>query len=172
MFFLTVSKVIDADVYRSDFVLFQVGCPVLALEVLSKIPRVSKKCSSSALSKASSKVNVNANQPLENGTQGGMDWSTSAASSHAWGANESSGGLDWSQLAVKVKEDELKLDWEEDKDADDIEDDDGLTMKKAEPENKAGEGPKLQKEDSQVKTTKRPMQGDRGTMTGKLKCST
>ncbi|XP_011486738.1 dmX-like protein 2 isoform X5 [Oryzias latipes] len=131
---------------------FKVGCPVLALEVLSKIPRVSKKCSSSALSKASSKVNVNANQPLENGTQGGMDWSTSAASSHAWGANESSGGLDWSQLAVKVKEDELKLDWEEDKDADDIEDDDGLTMKKAEPENKAGEGPKLQKEDSQAES--------------------
>uniref|UniRef100_H2LCH0 Dmx-like 2 n=1 Tax=Oryzias latipes TaxID=8090 RepID=H2LCH0_ORYLA len=100
---------------------FKVGCPVLALEVLSKIPRVSKKCSSSALSKASSKVN-------------------------------SSGGLDWSQLAVKVKEDELKLDWEEDKDADDIEDDDGLTMKKAEPENKAGEGPKLQKEDSQAES--------------------
>uniref|UniRef100_A0AAQ5YS59 RAVE complex protein Rav1 C-terminal domain-containing protein n=1 Tax=Amphiprion ocellaris TaxID=80972 RepID=A0AAQ5YS59_AMPOC len=101
---------------------FKVGCPVLALEVLSKIPKVSKKSGSSPLSKASSKANLNANQPLENGTQGGLDW-----------GNDSSGGLDWSQPVVKMEEDELKLDWGDDKDNDeDEEDDDGLTMKKPE----------------------------------------
>uniref|UniRef100_A0AAQ5XEQ4 RAVE complex protein Rav1 C-terminal domain-containing protein n=1 Tax=Amphiprion ocellaris TaxID=80972 RepID=A0AAQ5XEQ4_AMPOC len=120
---------------------FKVGCPVLALEVLSKIPKVSKKSGSSPLSKASSKANLNANQPLENGTQGGLDW-----------GNDSSGGLDWSQPVVKMEEDELKLDWGDDKDNDeDEEDDDGLTMKKPEIETIASEngGPKLQREDSQ-----------------------
>uniref|UniRef100_A0A4W6CGB3 Dmx-like 2 n=1 Tax=Lates calcarifer TaxID=8187 RepID=A0A4W6CGB3_LATCA len=130
---------------------FKVGCPVLALEVLSKIPKVTKKSGSSPLSKASSKVNVNSTQPLENGTQGGVDWGSPAAP--AWGGNDSVGGLDWSQPVVKVEEDELKLDWGEDKDDDDDDDDDdGLTMKKAEPGPDGGSesgGPKLQRADSQ-----------------------
>uniref|UniRef100_A0A4W6C780 Dmx-like 2 n=1 Tax=Lates calcarifer TaxID=8187 RepID=A0A4W6C780_LATCA len=131
---------------------FKVGCPVLALEVLSKIPKVTKKSGSSPLSKASSKVNVNSTQPLENGTQGGVDWGSPAAP--AWGGNDSVGGLDWSQPVVKVEEDELKLDWGEDKDDDDDDDDDdGLTMKKAEPGPDGGSesgGPKLQRGESEV----------------------
>lgn len=123
------------------------GCPVLALEVLSKIPKVTKKSGSSPLSKASSKANLNSSQPLENGTQG--DWGSPAAPAHAWGGNESAGGLDWSQPLVKLDDDELKLDWEADKDDDeDEDDDDGLTMKKPEAETKADS--KLQREDSQV----------------------
>uniref|UniRef100_A0A3B4XDR1 Dmx-like 2 n=1 Tax=Seriola lalandi dorsalis TaxID=1841481 RepID=A0A3B4XDR1_SERLL len=119
---------------------FKVGCPVLALEVLSKIPKVTKKSGSSPLSKASSKANLNSTQPLENGTQGSVDWGTPAAP--AWGGNDSVGGLDWSQPLVKVEEDELKLDWEDDKeeDEDEDDDDDGLTMKKPEPETKADGG--------------------------------
>ncbi|XP_042251001.1 dmX-like protein 2 isoform X5 [Thunnus maccoyii] len=133
---------------------FKVGCPVLALEVLSKIPKVTKKSGSSPLSKASSKANLNSTQPLENGTQGGMDWVSPAAPTIAWGGNDSMGGLDWSQPMVKVEEDELKLDWGEDKEEDEDEDDDGLTMKKPEAETKAdggseSGGPKLQREDSQ-----------------------
>ncbi|XP_008287676.1 dmX-like protein 2 isoform X3 [Stegastes partitus] len=131
---------------------FKVGCPVLALEVLSKIPKVSKKSGSSPLSKASSKANLNTNQPLENGTQGGLDWGSPAPPTHAWGGNDSVGGLDWSQPVVKVEEDELNLDWGEDKEDDeDEDDDDGLTMKKPEIETKGSEkgGPKLQREDSQ-----------------------
>uniref|UniRef100_A0AAQ5XXK0 RAVE complex protein Rav1 C-terminal domain-containing protein n=1 Tax=Amphiprion ocellaris TaxID=80972 RepID=A0AAQ5XXK0_AMPOC len=90
---------------------FKVGCPVLALEVLSKIPKVSKK---------------------------------SAPPSLAWGGNDSSGGLDWSQPVVKMEEDELKLDWGDDKDNDeDEEDDDGLTMKKPEIETIASENDKI-----------------------------
>ncbi|XP_056227189.1 dmX-like protein 2 isoform X3 [Seriola aureovittata] len=132
---------------------FKVGCPVLALEVLSKIPKVTKKSGSSPLSKASSKANLNSTQPLENGTQGSVDWGTPAAP--AWGGNDSVGGLDWSQPLVKVEDDELKLDWEDDKeeDEDEDDDDDGLTMKKPEPETKADGGgtggAKLQRADSQ-----------------------
>ncbi|XP_030269083.1 dmX-like protein 2 isoform X6 [Sparus aurata] len=132
---------------------FKVGCPVLALEVLSKIPKVTKKSGSSPLSKASSKANLNSSQPLENGTQGGLDWGSTAAP--AWGGNDSAGGLDWSQPLVKVEEEGLKLDWGEDKDDDEDEDDDGgLTMKKPETETKAdggteGGGAKLQRENSQ-----------------------
>lgn len=132
------------------------GCPVLALEVLSKIPKITKKSGSSPLSKASSKANLNSSQPLENGTQGGVDWGSPAPPAPAWGVSDSVGGLDWSQPLVKVEEDELKLDWGDDKDDDeDEDDDDGLTMKKPETETIADggsgkSGAKLQRENSQV----------------------
>uniref|UniRef100_G3PWX1 Dmx-like 2 n=1 Tax=Gasterosteus aculeatus TaxID=69293 RepID=G3PWX1_GASAC len=134
---------------------FKVGCPVLALEVLSKIPKVTKKSSSLPLRKASSKGNVSSNKLLENGTQGGVEWGAPAAPVHAWGANDSVGGLDWSQPLVKVEEDELKLDWDQDKEDDDEEEEeDGLTMKKPEAETKVEGGSesddsKLKKEESQ-----------------------
>ncbi|XP_033181830.1 LOW QUALITY PROTEIN: dmX-like protein 2 [Anabas testudineus] len=134
---------------------FKVGCPVLALEVLSKIPKVTKKSGSSPLSKASSKANLNSSQPLENGTQGGMDWGSTAGPVHAWGGSDSVGGLDWSQPVVKVEDDELQLDWGDDKDQDedeDEDDDDGLTMKKPESKEDGGsdsDGSKLQRDDSQ-----------------------
>uniref|UniRef100_A0A8D3DLP2 Dmx-like 2 n=1 Tax=Scophthalmus maximus TaxID=52904 RepID=A0A8D3DLP2_SCOMX len=105
---------------------FKVGCPVLALEVLSKIPKVTKKCT---------------------------------PPSQTWGGNDGGGGLDWSQPVVKVEEDDLKLDWGDDKEhdedeEDDDDDDDGLTMKKPEPDNKTDGGsgiggPGLQRVESQ-----------------------
>nr|XP_054588314.1 dmX-like protein 2 isoform X3 [Nothobranchius furzeri] len=132
---------------------FKVGCPVLALEVLSKIPKVSKKCGSSPLSKASSKANVNSSQPLENGTRGEVDWGSAAAKTHSWGGNDGGGALDWSQPAVKLEEDELKLDWGDDKgdeeDDDEEGDGEGLTMKKPDPETKVDSDSKHQKDDSQ-----------------------
>uniref|UniRef100_A0A8K9X5Z2 Dmx-like 2 n=1 Tax=Oncorhynchus mykiss TaxID=8022 RepID=A0A8K9X5Z2_ONCMY len=105
---------------------FKVGCPVLALEVLSKIPKVTKKTvSSSPLSKGSSMANVSSSLPLENGNQGALDWSSAT--------------LDWSQPLVKVEDDGLQLDWGDDKnDEDDT--DGGLTMKKTDVETKADEG--------------------------------
>ncbi|XP_060890276.1 dmX-like protein 2 isoform X4 [Labrus mixtus] len=138
---------------------FKVGCPVLALEVLSKIPKVTKKSSSSPTSKASSKANLTSSQPVENGTQGSVDWGFPSAPAPAWGGNDSAGGLDWSQPLVKVEDDGLKLDWEDDKDEDSEEeedDDGGLTMKKPEAETKDGGtesgGDKLQRENSQCES--------------------
>ncbi|XP_053355875.1 dmX-like protein 2 isoform X3 [Clarias gariepinus] len=87
---------------------FKVGCPVLALEVLSKIPKVTKK--SSSLSNGASTANVgDAQNPAR------------------------ASDLDWSQPLVKSEDDELKLDWgddDEDEDEDDEEEDKkGLMMK-------------------------------------------
>lgn len=66
---------------------FKVGCPVLALEVLSKIPKVTKKASS--LSKGSSHANISAQQ--ENGGQAtDLDWGTPAPT-QAWGSGTSTG---------------------------------------------------------------------------------
>ncbi|XP_052387583.1 dmX-like protein 2 isoform X5 [Carassius gibelio] len=107
---------------------FKVGCPLLALEVLSKIPKVTKKASS--LSKGSSVANVSAPQPKENGGK---------ASDLAWGA-ESSAGLDWSQPMVKMEDEGLQLDWGYDKEEDEDEEG-GLTMKKPEVEDEEAKKP-------------------------------
>ncbi|KAA0714569.1 DmX-like protein 2 [Triplophysa tibetana] len=105
---------------------FKVGCPLLALEVLSKIPNVTKKVSS--LSKGSSVANVSGGQPQENGSKP----ADADLSAPAWGA-ESSAGLDWSQPLVKLEDDGLQLDWGIHKE-DDEDEEDGLTMKKPEEE--------------------------------------
>ncbi|KAK0144417.1 DmX-like protein 2 [Merluccius polli] len=132
---------------------FKVGCPVLALEVLSKIPKVTKKSGSSPLSKGSSVANVSTSQPVENGTQGAMDWGAPGGPAPAWGANDNAGGLDWSQPLVQIEDDGLQLDWGADKDEDDEDDDEdnegGLTMKKPEVETKAEPISQTLKEDSQ-----------------------
>jgi len=135
---------------------FQVGCPVLALEVLSKIPKVTKKSGSSPLSKGSSVANVSSSlQPVENGTQGAMDWGAPSTPAPARGASDSTGGLNWSQPLVQIENEGLQLDWGADKNEDDDEDEDeegGLTMKKPEVETKAEPISDSQtlKEDSQV----------------------
>ena len=157
-----------ADVAALSCVL-QVGCPVLALEVLSKIPKVTKKSGSAPLSKGSSVANARAGsaQPVENGTlaaAAGMDWGFPSEPTPtwgfpseptpAWGATDSAGGLDWSQPLVQIEDDGLQLDWGKDKDEDedeeeDEEDDGGLTMKK--PETKAEPVSQTLKEEAQVR---------------------
>lgn len=107
------------------------------------------------MSKASSKINLNSSKPLENGTLGGIDWGPSAAPTHSWGGNDSGAGFDWSQPVNKAEDDELKLDWGDDKDEDDEDDDgngDGLIMKTTEMKDGGSEsgGAKLQRENSQV----------------------
>ncbi|KAL2088919.1 hypothetical protein ACEWY4_015818 [Coilia grayii] len=112
---------------------FKVGCPVLALEVLSKIPKVTRKAGSS-MSKGSSLANVSSAgaQPQENGGRAtDLDW----GSAPAWGSSgtsalQTSADLDWSQPLTKADDDGLKLDWGEDDEDED--DDGGLTMKKPE----------------------------------------
>uniref|UniRef100_A0A671R3E2 DmX-like protein 2 n=1 Tax=Sinocyclocheilus anshuiensis TaxID=1608454 RepID=A0A671R3E2_9TELE len=127
---------------------FKVGCPLLALEVLSKIPKVTKKAS--YLSKGSSVANVSAPQPQENGGKASdLDWGAPGIPSQAWGA-ASSTGLDWSQPMVKMEDEGLQLDWGFDKEEDEDEEG-GLTMKKPEVEDeeakKPSESAALQRED-------------------------
>eukprot|EP00062_Callorhinchus_milii_P002238 gi/632938237/ref/XP_007904230.1/ PREDICTED: dmX-like protein 2 isoform X2 [Callorhinchus milii] len=137
---------------------FKVGCPVLALEVLSKIPKVMKMFETDTLDLTSQApngaVSVNEAKHEEKAVDIGWPQTASGTSALDW-TTSSSDTLDWGQSVIKVAEEPLKLDWEEDKD--ESEEDDGLIMKDSEIEEKA-EGKKkpetpgvsqtLQKEDS------------------------
>jgi len=129
-----------------------VGCPVLALEVLSKIPKVTKKKKKKKKKKSRSSSTLSSAQTLENG---GVEWGGGAGG--GGGGAGGGGGLDWSQPLVQLEDEELKLDWEQDKEEE--EEEDGLTMKK--PDTRADGGPEgggdpdLQRDDSQVETTPR-----------------
>ncbi|XP_011784010.1 PREDICTED: dmX-like protein 2 isoform X3 [Colobus angolensis palliatus] len=107
---------------------FKVGCPVLALEVLSKIPKVTKTSALSAKKDQpdfiSHKIDdvPSQSRALSDGSgSSGIDWS-----------NVTSSQYDWSQPVVKVDEEPLNLDWGEDHDSaldEEEEDAVGLVMK-------------------------------------------
>ncbi|XP_043932298.1 dmX-like protein 2 [Protopterus annectens] len=127
---------------------FKVGCPVLALEVLSKIPKVTKSkmpSEQSMYTKDSSVINhISPPQRVENGLEyNGLDWSQNIASANDFGLT-SNFSVDWSQVSVTLNDEPLKLDWEDDAGGltDEEEDDVGLTMKEAISEEKG----KVQKE--------------------------
>nr|XP_025046516.1 dmX-like protein 2 isoform X1 [Pelodiscus sinensis] len=113
---------------------FKVGCPVLALEVLSKIPKISKKSSIStkkdqASSSPTRKTGIN-HAVSDDADSKNIDWSKPfSVSSALESSTGSSAQFDWSQPAVKLDEESLTLDWGEDKDVSEEEEDDGLTMK-------------------------------------------
>ncbi|XP_069480909.1 dmX-like protein 2 isoform X2 [Ambystoma mexicanum] len=85
---------------------FKVGCPVLALEVLSKIPKISKK------EESSDKNGLNPSSTKQNGIMA-----------------DSAVDFDWSQPLVTVDDSHLQLDWGEDQDAENESEDDALVMK-------------------------------------------
>nr|XP_027781762.1 dmX-like protein 2 isoform X6 [Marmota flaviventris] len=106
---------------------FKVGCPVLALEVLSKIPKVTKMSALPAkkdppdfVSKKMGDVSAESKTMSNGNGSSGTDWS-----------NITSAQFDWSQPIVKVDEEPLTLDWGEDHDSALEEDEDavGLVMK-------------------------------------------
>ncbi|XP_055135111.1 dmX-like protein 2 isoform X12 [Symphalangus syndactylus] len=89
---------------------FKVGCPVLALEVLSKIPKVTKTSALSAkkdqpdfISHKMDDVPSHSKALSDGNGSSGIEWS-----------NVTSSQYDWSQPIVKVDEEPLKLDWGED----------------------------------------------------------
>uniref|UniRef100_A0A452UYQ3 Dmx like 2 n=1 Tax=Ursus maritimus TaxID=29073 RepID=A0A452UYQ3_URSMA len=108
---------------------FKVGCPVLALEVLSKIPKVtkisalpSKKGQPDSIPKKTDDLpSESKTVSLDNGSSS-IDWS-----------HVTSSQFDWSQPIVKVDEEPLTLDWGEEHDSalEEEEEDDavGLIMK-------------------------------------------
>uniref|UniRef100_A0A8C5KRS5 Dmx-like 2 n=1 Tax=Jaculus jaculus TaxID=51337 RepID=A0A8C5KRS5_JACJA len=105
---------------------FKVGCPVLALEVLSKIPKVTKISSLPAKKDQPDFISIRVGSgPSQSETQShgngssGTDWSTVTSSQ-----------FDWSQPIITVDEEPLNLDWGEDHDSALEENDmDGLVMK-------------------------------------------
>lgn len=124
---------------------FKVGCPVLALEVLSKIPKVRKKSTVDAEKESPStptQAGVSDSKALRDGAgSGDTDWSKPISTSFALeNTVESSAQFDWSQPAVKFDDEPLTLDWGEDKNESDEEDKDvGIMMKNSKSDLKSGE---------------------------------
>uniref|UniRef100_A0A8C9FKM5 RAVE complex protein Rav1 C-terminal domain-containing protein n=1 Tax=Pavo cristatus TaxID=9049 RepID=A0A8C9FKM5_PAVCR len=124
---------------------FKVGCPVLALEVLSKIPKVRKKSALATEKDASSppmQAGVSDSKALRDGAgSGDVDWSKPVSASFALeDTAESSAQFDWSQPAVKFDDEPLTLDWGEDKNESDEEDKDvGIIMKNSKSASKSEE---------------------------------
>ena len=124
---------------------FKVGCPVLALEVLSKIPKVRKKSTVPAEKDSSSppiQPGVSDSKALRDGAgSSDIDWSKPISTTFALeNTVESSAQFDWSQPAVKFDDEPLTLDWGEDKNGSDEEDKDvGIMMKKSKSDFENGE---------------------------------
>ncbi|XP_062357745.1 dmX-like protein 2 isoform X7 [Cinclus cinclus] len=116
---------------------FKVGCPVLALEVLSKIPKIRKKSTVAGEKDSSSpsiQADVSDSKALHDSAgSGDIDWSKPISTSFALeSTGESAAQFDWSQPAVKFDDEPLTLDWGEDKNGSDEEDKDvGIMMKKS-----------------------------------------
>lgn len=114
---------------------FKVGCPVLALEVLSKIPKVTKISSLTAKKDQLDSVSGR----MENGPSESKPVSRSDGGSGAdWSAVTSS-QFDWSQPMVTVDEEPLRLDWGDDHDGALEEDDGGGLVMKTTDAKKAGQ---------------------------------
>ncbi|XP_054243979.1 dmX-like protein 2 isoform X7 [Indicator indicator] len=123
---------------------FKVGCPVLALEVLSKIPKVRKKSTVVTEKDSSSpliQAGVSDSKALGDGAgSADIDWSKPISTSFALeNTVESSSQFDWSQPAVKFDDEPLTLDWGDDKNGSDEEDKDvGIMMKNSKSDSKNG----------------------------------
>ncbi|XP_063782145.1 dmX-like protein 2 isoform X1 [Pseudophryne corroboree] len=112
---------------------FKVGCPVLALEVLSKIPKLSKSMGidEDLLSLGSvgqdSLQSIDKPNNLEEGNESG--WSIPATTlTKPSQFEETVTDFDWGSPLVKIEDEPLQLDWGDDKGSDQ-EDDDGLVLK-------------------------------------------
>ncbi|XP_036136303.1 dmX-like protein 1 isoform X6 [Molossus molossus] len=121
------------------------GCPMLALEVLSKIPKVIKKtkrfCRTSSFLDTSK--DCSPTSPFKLGARedksSAIDWSQSLVNgfgSSSEGSSEkqsnSTLSFDWSQPSVVFQDDSLELKWDSDND----EENEDLPISKKEPENK------------------------------------
>ncbi|XP_072421197.1 dmX-like protein 2 isoform X1 [Chiloscyllium punctatum] len=119
---------------------FKVGCPVLALEVLSKIPKILKKSKISFKSENGT-LSTKGQNGVDNhgGITGRTEWTqTVADSSGLDGGTSNTAAFDWSQPIMSFAEEPLKLEWDDEKD-DEFEEEDagGLNMKDAEIKHRA-----------------------------------
>ncbi|XP_072137542.1 dmX-like protein 1 isoform X4 [Mobula birostris] len=118
---------------------FKAGCPMLALEVLSKMPVVNMKSKISqnkggshlaAISlleeTESTHLNFDSSSPTVNGfaIKGASDWVSNGQSS-------SSLSFDWSQSSIVIEDQPLELKWDSDKEDD--QEEFGLSMKEIHP---------------------------------------
>ncbi|RXM33272.1 DmX-like protein 1, partial [Acipenser ruthenus] len=125
---------------------FKAGCPMLALEVLSKMPKVVKK-SKPLLSKESSTHSESTKDSLlsaeiKQEKDSDCDWSQTVVNgfgsvSHCLtnGQSESVLSLDWSQSSLIIQDEALDLNWDSDKEQETDDEESGLSMKDIKTEN-------------------------------------
>ncbi|XP_044294884.1 dmX-like protein 2 isoform X2 [Varanus komodoensis] len=102
---------------------FKVGCPVLALEVLSKLPSISSK---SAL--FPKKEDASPSPVMQNGVKAEPAIFGESRASDSVSQADSSALIDWSKPAITFEDEPLQLDWGEDKSSSPEEEEGGLMM--------------------------------------------
>ncbi|XP_053318196.1 dmX-like protein 2 [Spea bombifrons] len=117
---------------------FKVGCPVLALEVLSKIPKLTKAAADNEEDLSLGSVGWSSVKSLSKlvhtEERSGSDWLT-PVSTKTSNYEDSITNLDWGIPSFKIEDEPLQLDWGEDKGSED-EDDSGLVLKSFDSEEK------------------------------------
>lgn len=119
--------------FTAAYAHFQAGCPMLALEVLSKMPKVVKKSRPQTVLLTPTEVkpvkasDLDWSQPVVNGYE-------SACNSLSNSQSDSVLSFDWSQPSVTIPDEPLELKWDSDKDDSDDEES-GLAMKNLSAEN-------------------------------------
>ncbi|CAG09601.1 unnamed protein product, partial [Tetraodon nigroviridis] len=109
--------------FTAAYAHLQAGCPMLALEVLSKMPRVCKRSISPSHKNAG--VSSNLSIGSRNQQTSDSDWSHTAlngyeSDSHSISNSRSDSVLsfDWSQPSLTLPDESLELKWDSDKDDD------------------------------------------------------
>ncbi|XP_055367594.1 dmX-like protein 1 isoform X2 [Betta splendens] len=107
----------------------QAGCPMLALEVLSKMPKVHKHSKLSKTQNASMATDLSVGSKNEQSSD--PDWSQTALNGYDSDRNSLSNSqsdsvlsFDWSQPSVTLPDEPLELKWDSDKDDEDKDDED------------------------------------------------
>uniref|UniRef100_A0A671L0G7 DmX-like protein 1 n=1 Tax=Sinocyclocheilus anshuiensis TaxID=1608454 RepID=A0A671L0G7_9TELE len=122
--------------FTAAYAHLQAGCPMLALEVLSKMPKVVKRSQARENSPETSsehKDQASAPWPVLNG----LESVSSLLSPREDSQSDSVLSLDWSQPSVTLQDEPLEFKWDSDKDDPD-EEESGLAMKSIHPEKDDG----------------------------------
>ncbi|KAM9858347.1 dmX-like protein 1 [Aulostomus maculatus] len=108
--------------FTAAYTHLQAGCPMLALEVLDKMPKV-RKHSKLNLEGFASELSIGS----KNEQNSNQDWSEPALNGYESGGDSQSDSVlsfDWSQPSVTLPDERLELKWDSDKDDDNDEDED------------------------------------------------
>lgn len=121
--------------FTAAYAHLQAGCPMLALEVLSKMPEVvkrSKPCESSSEHEDQASA-LDWSRPVLNG----LESVSSLSSPREDSQSDSVLSFDWSMPSVSLQDEALELKWDSEKDVSD-EEESGLAMKTIRPEKDGG----------------------------------
>ncbi|XP_040012399.1 dmX-like protein 1 isoform X3 [Xiphias gladius] len=119
--------------FTAAYAHLQAGCPMLALEVLSKMPKVHKH--SKLLNQEDTGIAAELSVGSKNGQASDPDWSQPGLNGYESGGNSLSNSqsnsvlsFDWSQQSLTLADEPLELKWDSDKD-DEEEDEDEEEIK-------------------------------------------